>query len=82
MWTMSEEKKKKEKDQNAEEVAKIMVENMKANMADPDFWLRRERNRQEAFQKVLERRKEREEAEENKIDKKKTRNHELRRERA
>ena len=64
---MSEEKKKKKKDQNAEEVAKIMVENMKANMADPDFWLKRERIRQEALNKVLKNRKEREEAEKNEL---------------
>jgi len=65
---MSEIKKKKEKDQKAEEIAKIMVENMKANMADPDFWLKRERIRQEAFKKVLKKRKEREEAEEKRLN--------------
>ncbi|TFF86298.1 MAG: hypothetical protein EU517_00605 [Promethearchaeota archaeon] len=65
---MSEEKKKKEKDRNAEEVAKIMIENMKANMADPDFLLERERRRQEALKKVLKERKEKEESEEKNLD--------------
>ncbi len=55
---MSEEKKKK--DQNAEEIARIMVENMKANMVDPDFWEKRERRRQKALDEVLKKRKERE----------------------
>jgi len=67
---MSEEKKKKERDKSAEEVAKIMVENMKANMADPDFWLKRERIRQEALNKVLKKRKERKEAKKNKSNQK------------
>ena len=68
---MSEEKKeKKEKDQNAEEIAKIMVENMKANMADPDFWLKRERIRQKALDEVLKKRKEREKAEKDKLSEK------------
>lgn len=66
---MSEEKKKKEKDQNAKEIAKIMVENMKANMADPDFWLKRERIRQKALDEVLKKRKEREEAEKKRLNK-------------
>lgn len=68
---MSEDKKKKEKDQNAEEIARIMVENMKANMADPDFWLKRERIRQKALEEVLKKRKEREEAEKKKSNGKK-----------
>jgi hypothetical protein len=60
---MSGEKKKKEKDQHAEEIARIMVENMKANMADPDFWEKRERRRQKALDEVLKKRKERKEFE-------------------
>ena len=67
MSSLSEEKKKKDKNQKAEEIAKIMVENMKANMADPDFWEKRERRRQEALNEVLELQKEREEAEKEKI---------------
>jgi hypothetical protein len=68
---MSKKKEKKEKDETAEDIAKIMVENMKANIADPDFWLKRERIRQEAFKKVLESRKEREEAEKKRSNEKK-----------
>ncbi len=67
---MSEEKGKKEKDQNAEDIAKIMVENMKANMADPDFWLKKERIRQKALKEVLKKRKEREEAKKKKLNEK------------
>jgi hypothetical protein len=58
---MSEENKKKAKDQRTEEIAKIMVENMKANMADPDFWLKKERIHQKATEKVLKERRKREE---------------------
>ena len=60
---MSEENKKKEKDQRAEEIARIMVENMRANMADPDFWLKKERIRQKAAEKVLKKRRKREDIE-------------------
>jgi hypothetical protein len=34
-----------------------MVENMKKNMEDPDFWIKRERIRQKALDKVLKERK-------------------------
>ncbi len=65
---MSEEEKEKsaKKNQTAEEVAKILVENMKANMADPEFWDKRERRLQEAADKVLEKRKKRREAQKEK----------------
>ena len=47
------------KNHKAEEIAKIMVENMKANMENPDFWIEKERRQQEAADKVLKRRKKR-----------------------
>lgn len=57
------EKKEKEKNekkiQTADEVAEAMVENMKANMNNPDFWDEQERYRQEALEEVLKKRKER-----------------------
>lgn len=49
--------KSSKKDYKAEEIAKIMVENMKKNMEDPDFWNKRERRLQEAADKVLKQRK-------------------------
>ncbi|MBD3197223.1 MAG: hypothetical protein GF317_19370 [Candidatus Lokiarchaeota archaeon] len=62
--------KKKEKDGdktlNAKELAEIMVENMNANMADPEFLLRKERRMQEAAKEVL---KEKEEILKNKKEK-------------
>jgi hypothetical protein len=57
------EKKKSEsskKNDKAEEIAKIMVENMKANMANPNFLLEKERRLQEAANKVIKKGKERE----------------------
>ncbi|MFX1396271.1 MAG: hypothetical protein ACFFAS_04420 [Promethearchaeota archaeon] len=50
-----------EKNQSAKDIAKIMVENMKANMKDPDFFNKKERRMQEARYKVLKERKNREE---------------------
>lgn len=47
------------KNHRAEEIAKIMVENMKANMENPNFLIEKERRQQEAADKVLKRRKER-----------------------
>lgn len=61
MWSIEEkdETKTKKKGQSAEEIAKIMVENMKANMANPNFWDEQEEIRQKALDKVLKERKER-----------------------
>lgn len=62
---MEEKKEKAEKkNQTAEEIAKIMVENMKANMNDPDFFIKKERIRQEIAHRVIKERLEREEDEE------------------
>ena len=57
---MTNEKDEKKKDQSARDIAEIMVENMKANMADPDFWDKKERIHQEAVDEVLRNRKLRE----------------------
>jgi hypothetical protein len=54
-----DESKTKKKGQSAEEIAKAMVENMKANMANPNFWAEKEERQQEALDKVLKERKER-----------------------
>ncbi|MBY9005670.1 MAG: hypothetical protein KGD63_02840 [Candidatus Lokiarchaeota archaeon] len=54
-----EEKKKKIPINDAERVAKIMVDNMIANMADPNFEEERERRLQDARDRVLENRKNR-----------------------
>ena len=51
--------KTKKKGQSAEEVAKAMVENMKANMENPNFWDEREKLLQDAADEVLKKRKER-----------------------
>ena len=57
---MEEKKEKNEKHpQTGDEVAQAMVENMKANMNNPDFLDEQERYRQQALDKVLEKRKER-----------------------
>jgi hypothetical protein len=57
---MEEKEEKKEKRiQTADEVAQAMVENMKANMNNPDFLDEQERYRQQALDKVLKKRKER-----------------------
>ena len=56
---MEEKEEKKEKRiQNTDEVAQAMVENMKANMNNPDFLDEQERYRQEALDEVLKKRKE------------------------
>jgi len=57
---MEEKEEKKEKRiQTADEVAQAMVENMKANMNNPDFLDELERYRQQAADEVLKKRKER-----------------------
>jgi len=68
---MSEEKndKKKNATQSAEEVAKIMVANMAANMADPDFLDRQERIRSKAAKKVIAARKLREQKQKEEAEK-------------
>lgn len=42
----------------AKEITKIMVENMKANMENPNFWIEKERRMQRAADKVLKKREE------------------------
>ena len=56
---MSEEKNQEKKDQRAKEVAAAMIENMKKNMEDPDFFDRKEKLLQEARDEVLKKRDER-----------------------
>lgn len=53
-----EDKEKPKKEQSAEEIAQIMVENMKANMANPDFLNEQDNIREEVTRKVLKERKE------------------------
>ncbi|MBY9015243.1 MAG: hypothetical protein KGD68_06080 [Candidatus Lokiarchaeota archaeon] len=47
------------KEHTAEEIAKIMVENMKANMENPNFWDEKEERLQRAADEVLKKREER-----------------------
>ena len=54
-----DDSKTKKKGQSAEEVAKAMVENMKANMENPNFLNEQEEIRQNALDEVLKKRKER-----------------------
>ncbi len=56
---MSKEDDQENKNQTAEDIARIMVENMKLNMEDPDFFEKKEKILQEAKNKVLKRREER-----------------------
>ena len=56
-----EEDEQPKKDQTAEEIAEIMVENMKANMANPDFLKEQDLIREEVTRKMLKKRKERKE---------------------
>jgi hypothetical protein len=58
-----ENNKTKNKNKRAEEIAKIMVENMKANMKNPNFLIEKEERLQKAAHKVIKRRKEREKSE-------------------
>ena len=53
------EEKKVKKTQTADEVAQAMVENMIANMNNPDFDEEQERYRKQALDKILKKRKER-----------------------
>ena len=59
------EDNKEKKSQNADEIARIMVENMKANMNDPDFLDRKERIRDEVTHEVLKKLRQRKENEKN-----------------
>ena len=56
---MIKEDDQENKNQTAEDIARIMVENMKLNMEDPDFFEKKEKILQEAKNKVLKRREER-----------------------
>jgi len=56
---LSKEDDQENKNQTAEDIARIMVENMKLNMEDPDFFEKKEKILQEAKNKVLKRREER-----------------------
>ncbi|MFW9902381.1 MAG: hypothetical protein ACFFDY_14025 [Candidatus Thorarchaeota archaeon] len=53
-----DESKTEKKSQSAEEIAEIMVENMKANIANPNFWAEKEERLQKARDEVLKKRKE------------------------
>ncbi len=54
-----DESKTEKKGQSAKEIAEIMVENMKANMANPNFWAEKEERLQKARDEVLKKMKER-----------------------
>ena len=56
---MSQEDDQENKNQTAEDIARIMVENMKKNMEDPEFFEKKEKILREARNKVLKRREER-----------------------
>ena len=56
---MSEEDDQENKNQTAEDVARIMVENMKKNIEDPDFLNKREDILEDVTHKVLKKREER-----------------------
>ena len=56
---MSEEEHQEKKDQRTKYVVAAMVENMKKNMKDPDFFDKREKILQEVTDKVLKKREER-----------------------
>ncbi len=56
---MSEEDDQENKNQTAEDIARIMVENMKKNMEDSEFFEKKEKILREARNKVLKRREER-----------------------
>lgn len=57
MTEKKKSEKKNSKHPSAREVAEAMVENMKANMADPNFLNEREKRLSEAAKKVLRKRK-------------------------
>ena len=59
-----DEDETKKKGQTAKEIAEIMVENMKANMANPNFWAEKEERLQKARDKVLKERKDRQKTDE------------------
>jgi len=56
---LNEEDDQENKNQTAEDVARIMVENMKKNMEDPDFLNKKEEILADVTHKVLKRREER-----------------------
>ncbi len=57
---MPENNEEKKKEQSADEIARIMAENMRLNIADPDFLNRNERLRDEVRKEILEKRRLRE----------------------
>jgi len=56
---LSEEEKQEKKNQSAKDVAEAMVENMKKNMEDPEFFKKRDKIIQEVTNNVLKAREER-----------------------
>ena len=56
---MSEEEKQEKKNQSAKDVAEAMVENMKKNMEDPEFFKKRDKIIEEVTNNVLKAREER-----------------------
>jgi len=65
--TPEKKDKKEKKSQSAEEVAKTMAENMKANMENPNFWNEKEELTQRTLNKVLRKREERRKANNEKV---------------
>ena len=57
--TPEKKDKKERKNQNAEEVAQAMAENMKANMENPNFLKEKEEMTQKVIKEVLKKRGER-----------------------
>ncbi|MBY9021533.1 MAG: hypothetical protein KGD67_10760 [Candidatus Lokiarchaeota archaeon] len=56
---MSEEENQEKKNQSAKDVAEAMVENMKKNMEDPEFFKKRDKIIEEVTNNVLKAREER-----------------------
>ena len=54
-----DDSKTQKKEHTAKEVAKIIVENMMANMNNPNFWNEREERLQKAAEAVIKKRRER-----------------------
>ena len=57
---MNDKDEKKKEEQSAKEIAEIMVENMKANMANPNFLNEKEIMLDEIRKDIIEKRNERE----------------------
>ncbi|MFX1391505.1 MAG: hypothetical protein ACFE9Z_15680 [Promethearchaeota archaeon] len=60
----NDERKTEKKGQSTKEIAEIMVENMKANMENPNFWAEKEERLQKARDEVLKKIKRKQKTEE------------------